>query len=116
MAHDPPGERKTRSSGKSEREAVSSIPDGTRVRARRYAWDAVQGNNLLEYPDPRLPTYEGLSEWVEGILIREHVHSPLVPSIDYESVSVDGVEVDPDSVEPIPATVPAGDVAEPTRR
>lgn len=102
MAHDQPGERETGPASEPKRPGASSIPDGTRVRARRYAWAAVQANNLLECPDPRLPTYEGLSEWVEGILIREHVRSPLVPSIDYQSVSVDGVEVDPDSVEPFP--------------
>ncbi len=102
MAHDPPGGRKTRSSGTSERKAVSSIPDGTRVRARRYAWDTVQANNLLEYPDPRLPTYGNLSEWVEGTLGRTHVQSPLVPDLAYESWTVDGVEVEPESIEPIP--------------
>lgn len=80
---------------------ASLPPVGSYVRARRSTWDAVQANNRLEFPDPRLPTYEGFSEWVEGVLEIRHVHSDLAP-IDYDEVNVDGEAVDVTSVELVP--------------
>jgi hypothetical protein len=43
-------------------------PNGTRVRAKVRDWAICQANNLEKYPDPRLPTLEGIPEWVEGPL------------------------------------------------
>lgn len=74
-----------------------------RARGRLYDWDAVQLNNLEEYPDPRLPTYEGASEWVEGIYTVRHVHVELA-GIDYDKHEIDGWDVDPASVQLLPMT------------
>ncbi len=69
-----------------------------RARGRLYDWDNVQLNNLEEYPDPRLPTYEGLSEWVEGEYVIRHVSVPIA-GIDYIKHTIAGSDVDPDTVE-----------------
>lgn len=85
-------------------------PAGSRVRARRLGWDAVQANNRLRDPDPSLPTYEGLSQWVEGALAVRHVHSDLA-GIDYDKVTVEGADVEPASVEPVPPVNMVGPTA-----
>lgn len=69
-----------------------------RARGRLYDWDNVQLNNLEEYPDPRLPTYEGMSEWVEGEYVVRHVSVPFA-HIDYIKHTIDGHDVDPDTVQ-----------------
>ena len=69
-----------------------------RARGRLVAWDAVQANNLEEYPDPRLPTYENCSEWVEGEYEIRHVSVPMA-GIDYIKHTIAGSDVDPDTVE-----------------
>ncbi len=45
---------------------MSLPPNGSVVRARVRDWARCQANNQLEYPDPRLPSYEGIPEWIEG--------------------------------------------------
>jgi hypothetical protein len=50
-------------------------PQGTRVRARLYFWDEVQANNTEQFPDPSLPTLEGMPEYVQGELQIRHVKS-----------------------------------------
>jgi hypothetical protein len=72
-----------------------------RARGRLDDWDAVQLNNLEEYPDPRLPTYEGLSEWQEGEYVTRHVHVELA-HIDYDKHTINGYEVDPATVQVLP--------------
>ena len=77
-----------------------------RARGRLYDWDNVQLNNLEEYPDPRLPTYENCSEWVEGLYETRHVHVELA-GIDYDKHTIyTGVglpwEVDPTTVTILP--------------
>jgi hypothetical protein len=69
-----------------------------RARGRLDGWDEVQENNKLEYPDPRLPTYEGLSEWVEGEYVVRHVSVPFA-HIDYIKHTIDGEDVDPATVQ-----------------
>ena len=108
MDHDLPGERDTGPADEPHRTAVSSIAEGTRVRARRLTWDAVQANNRLGEPDPELPTYEHLDEWVEGELHRRHViRSELLPAIDYVNVTVGDEDVDEATIVPIPGHRPA---------
>ena len=77
-----------------------------RARGRLYDWDNVQLNNLEEYPDTALPTYEGMSEWVEGEYTTRHVSVPYA-GIDYDKHTIDtGVdlpwEVDPDTIQMLP--------------
>ena len=48
-------------------------------------------------PDPALPTYEGLDEWVEGEYVTRHVSVPQA-GIDYDQHMIDGFEVDPTTV------------------
>ena len=72
-----------------------------RARGRLDAWDEVQENNKLEYPDPRLPTYENCSEWVEGEYETRHVHVELA-GIDYDKHTINGYEVDPATVQVLP--------------
>jgi len=72
-----------------------------RARGRLSSWDEVQENNKLEYPDPRLPTYEGCEEWIEGVYEVRHVHVELA-GIDYDKHTIDGVGVDPDTVQVLP--------------
>lgn len=73
--------------------------NGTMVRAHVQDWALCQANNLEEFPDPRLPTLEGLPEWVEGPLDVRHVKAPWG---EFDSISVywDGahVSVDADSI------------------
>ena len=64
-----------------------------RARGRLYRWDEVQANNAEDYPDPALPTYEGLDEWVEGEYVTRHVSVPIA-GIDYDKHEIDGFEVD----------------------
>ena len=68
-----------------------------RARGRLYRWDEVQANNAEDYPDPALPTYEGLDEWVEGEYVTRHVSVPIA-GIDYDKHEIDGFEVDPATV------------------
>jgi hypothetical protein len=77
-----------------------------RARGRLYDWEAVQLNNLEEYPDPALPTYEGASEWVEGEYTTRHVSVPYA-GIDYQKHTIDtgaGLpwDVDPDTIQMLP--------------
>ena len=77
-----------------------------RARGRLSGWEAVQLNNLEEFPDPALPTYEGASEWVEGIYTVRHVSVPYA-GIDYDKHTIDtGVglpwAVDSTTVEVLP--------------
>jgi hypothetical protein len=77
-----------------------------RARGRLDGWDEVQANNLEEYPDPALPTYEGASEWVEGEYTTRHVSVPYA-GIDYQKHTIDtgaGLpwEVDPDTIQMLP--------------
>jgi hypothetical protein len=44
-----------------------------RAKGRSYEWDRVVANNAEEFPDPKLPTYEGFSEWAEGSYVTRHV-------------------------------------------
>ena len=68
-----------------------------RARGHLFDWDAVQANNLEEYPDPALPTYENCPEWVEGEYVTRHVSVPEA-GIDYIKHTIDGYEVDPTTV------------------
>ncbi|MGD0287707.1 MAG: hypothetical protein ABSC31_15245 [Acidimicrobiales bacterium] len=72
-----------------------------RARGRLDAWDEVQENNKLEYPDPALPTYAGLDEWQEGPYETRHVHVELA-HIDYDKHTINGYEVDPATVQVLP--------------
>jgi hypothetical protein len=77
-----------------------------RARGRLSGWEAVQLNNLEEFPDPALPTYEGAPEWVTGDYKVRHVSVPYA-GIDYDQHTIDtGVglawEVDPDTIEFLP--------------
>jgi hypothetical protein len=67
------------------------------VTASRLAWEEVQANNRLEYPDPALPTYEGLEAQVTGRL--RHVEVT-IPFGTYTRYMVDGEDVDPDTIRP----------------
>jgi hypothetical protein len=71
--------------------------DGTRVTAYRLAWEEVQANNRLEYPDVALPTYEGLEAQVTGQLRHAEV---TIPFGTYTRYTVDGQDVDPDTIRP----------------
>jgi len=79
---------------------MSLPPNGTRVRGRVHDWALCQANNLEEFPDPRLPTLEGVPEWVEGPLDFRHV---IAPWGEFDSVSIfcegSHVGVEPDSIE-----------------
>lgn len=49
---------------------------GSRVRAKLFGWDEVLANNASEFPDPGLPTYDGMPKYVEGVLGVRHVSAP----------------------------------------
>jgi hypothetical protein len=72
--------------------------DPVRARGRLYEWDRVVENNAEEFPDPKLPTYEGLDPLVEGEYVTRHVSVPEA-GIDYEQHLIDGFEVDPATVQ-----------------
>ena len=72
-----------------------------RARGRRVAWQEVQENNKLKFPDPALPTYEGASEWVTGEYETRHVSVPYA-GIDYQKHTIDGHDVDPATVQILP--------------
>jgi hypothetical protein len=72
-----------------------------RARGRLVDWDAVQLNNLEEYPDPRLPTYEHCSEWVTGEYETRHVSVPYA-GIDYQKHTIGGRDVEPHTIEFLP--------------
>jgi hypothetical protein len=72
-----------------------------RARGRRVAWQEVQENNKLKYPDPALPTYEDCTEYVEGEYETRHVSVPFA-GIDYQKHTIDGHDVDPDTIEFLP--------------
>jgi hypothetical protein len=69
---------------------------GTRVRAKLSGWDEVQANNRLQFPDPGLPTYEGMPEFVEGDLSVRHVHAPWGKFAVYSVTTEDGDRYDID--------------------
>lgn len=72
-----------------------------RARGRLDGWDEVQANNLEEYPNPALPTYEGLDEGQEGPYEIRHVSVPQV-GIDYIKHTINGYDVDPATVQLLP--------------
>jgi hypothetical protein len=72
-----------------------------KARGRLDGWDEVQENNKEEYPDPALPTYEGLDEWQEGEYVTRHVHVELA-GIDYDKHTINDYDVDPDTVQVLP--------------
>jgi hypothetical protein len=66
---------------------MTSLPaSGTRVRARVLDWALCQENDKLEFPDPRLPTLQGVPEWVDGPLDVRHVTAPWG---EYDSITVE---------------------------
>ena len=71
--------------------------NGGRVRAEVLGWKEAQSNNKLKYQDPRIPSLEGVPQFVEGILCVRHVPPPL----DYDQYLVDGRLVDPLSIQEI---------------
>jgi len=72
-----------------------------RARGRLSGWEAVQLNNLEEFPDPALPTYEGAPEWVEGEYETRHVSVPYA-GIDYQKHTIAGFDVDPTTIQMLP--------------
>ncbi len=68
-----------------------------RARGRLYGWDEVMANNAEEFPDPALPTHEGLDEWADGEYVLRHVSVPEA-GIDYVQHLINGSEVDPTTV------------------
>jgi len=72
-----------------------------RARGRLSGYDEAMANNKLKYPDPALPTYEGMSEFVEGEYVTRHVSVPYA-GIDYQKHTIDGHDVDPDTIEFLP--------------
>ncbi len=71
--------------------------DPVTARGRVLGFDAVQANNLEEFPIPKLPTYEGLPECVEGTYVTHHVSVPGA-GIDYVKHAIAGFDVDPTTV------------------
>ena len=81
------------SSGMSERRPRL----GSRVRARLSGWNEIQANNRAAVPDPGLPTYEAMPEWVEGVLTVRHVRAPWGRFKTYSVTrEVDGASFDVD--------------------
>ena len=72
-----------------------------RARGRLDGYDEVMANNQEEYPDPALPTYEGLDAWIKGEYETRHVSVPYA-GIDYQKHTIDGRDVDPDTIEFLP--------------
>ena len=72
-----------------------------RARGRLDVYDEVVANNQEKYPDPALPTYEGLDAWQEGPYVVRHVSVPFV-GIDYEKHTINGYDVDPATVQVLP--------------
>lgn len=72
-----------------------------RARGRLVGYDEVMANNQEKYPDPALPTYEGLDAWVEGEYETRHVSVPYA-GIDYQKHTINGYDVDPDTIEFLP--------------
>ena len=77
---------------------------GTRVQARVLRWDEVQANNSEEFPDPRLPTLEGVPEFIQGELRIDRVKAPWGEYTTY-SVIPEGnsvpIDVDEKTIEPL---------------
>ena len=75
---------------------------GSLVRARLAGWDEIQAKNRSEFPDPGLPTYEGMPEWVEGALSVRHVHAPWGKFRTYSVSTEDGrtFDIDEATIEP----------------
>ena len=69
-----------------------------RARGRLYEWDRVVANNAEDFPDPKLPTYEGLNPVVEGEYTSRRVQVPEA-GIDYVQHLINGFEVDPATVQ-----------------
>jgi len=86
-------------------------PPGTRVRARVFRWDEIQANNKEEFPDPSLPTLEGVPEFVEGELQIRHVKAPWGEYTGY-SIVPEGhsvpVDIDENTVEPVEIDLSGG--------
>jgi hypothetical protein len=78
-------------------EATLKFTTGDQVTGRVAGWDEAMANNALDEPDPSIPTLEGMAEMVTGTLDISHVHIPS-QGIAYTRYSVDGVDVDPDSL------------------
>ena len=79
---------------------MNAMPrNGSWVRARVLNWALCQANNQEAYPDPQLPTLEGIPEWVEGTFEASHAKAPW-GEVDVFLVAWGGiaVEVDSDSV------------------
>jgi hypothetical protein len=72
-----------------------------RARGRLDGYNEVLLNNQEEYPDPALPTYEGLDEWQTGEYEVRHVSVPFA-GIDYEKHTINGYDVDPATVQVLP--------------
>jgi hypothetical protein len=68
----------------------------TRARARPLGWDADRDD-----PSYWPPSLEGVPEWVEGELTKVPVHSHL-GGINYVKYVVDGVDVDPKTIQQAP--------------
>ena len=68
-----------------------------RARGRLDGYDEVMANNQEKYPDPALPSYEGLDAWIEGEYETRHVSVPYA-GIDYQKHTINGYDVDPATV------------------
>jgi hypothetical protein len=75
-------------------------PDGTSVRARVSRWADAQANNAEPYPDPALPSLDGVEEWQTGPLTSHEVHLADFNTA-YLRCLVNGYDVDPESVEAV---------------
>lgn len=61
----------------------------------------------MDRDDPSAPALTGMPDWIEGELVVRHIHSDFGGlNIDYDKYIVDGVDVDPATVEPV--AQPAG--------
>ena len=73
-----------------------------RARGRLVGYDEVMANNQEKYPDPALPTYEGTAtRGSRGEYETRHVSVPYA-GIDYQKHTINGYDVDPDTIEFLP--------------
>ena len=79
---------------------ASEIEPGTLVRARVDGWLEAQIENAEEFPDPAVPTLEGVPEWVEGEVF---THFDDIPHLGIREMVyfVAGYRIEPDSVQVI---------------